>query len=68
LIEDEHGGYRLAVEPPAQLPGIHRVQVQRIMDEAHNIYPSSKALRGESSVKRVMDCAIERSGQAGESK
>ena len=39
LIEDDQGGYRLGVELHAQLPGIDRVQVQRIMDEAHKTCP-----------------------------
>src|ERR1017187_263442 len=33
LIEDDLGGYGLAVELHAQLPGIDRLQVPRIMDE-----------------------------------
>ena len=55
LIEDDQGGYRLAVELHAQLPGIDRAQVQRIMDEAHKTCPYSKALRGDTSVKLVVD-------------
>jgi organic hydroperoxide reductase OsmC/OhrA len=43
------------VELHAQLPGIDRAQVQRIMDEAHKICPDSKALRSDTSVKLVMD-------------
>ena len=39
LIEDDQGGYRLAVELHAQLPGIDRAQAQRIMDEAHKTCP-----------------------------
>jgi len=42
LIEDDQGGYRLAVELHAQLPGTDRAQVQRIMDEAHKTCPYSK--------------------------
>jgi Ohr subfamily peroxiredoxin len=55
LIEDDQGGYRLAVELHAQLPGIDRVQAQRLMDEAHKTCPYSKALRGDASVKLVVD-------------
>ena len=55
LIEDDQGGYRLAVELHAQLPGIDRAQAQRIMDEAHKTCPYSKALRGDTSVKLVVD-------------
>lgn len=55
LIEDDQGGYRLAVELHAHLPGIDRAQVQRIMDEAHRTCPYSQALRGDTSVKLVAD-------------
>jgi osmotically inducible protein OsmC len=55
LIEDDQGGYRLAVELYAQLPGIDRAQAQRIMDEAHKTCPYSKALRGDTSVKLIVD-------------
>ena len=55
LIEDDQGGYRLAVELHAQLPGIERIQAQCIMDEAHKTCPYSKALRGDTSIKLVVD-------------
>lgn len=55
LIENDDDGYELAVELHAQLPGIDRAQAQRIMDEAHKTCPYSKALRGQNSVKLVVD-------------
>jgi len=55
LIEDDQGGYRLAVELHAQLPGVDRTQAQRIMDEAHKTCPYSKALRGETRVTLMVD-------------
>jgi Ohr subfamily peroxiredoxin len=55
LIEDDLGGYRLAVELRAQLPGINRDRAQRIMEEAHKTCPYSKALRGDTSVKLTVD-------------
>ncbi len=55
LIEDDQGGYRLAVELHAQLPGTDRAQAQRIMDEAHQTCPYSKALRGDTSVRLIVD-------------
>jgi len=55
LNEDNQGGYRLAVELRAQLPGINRDRAQRIMEEAHKTCPYSKALRGDTSVKLVVD-------------
>lgn len=50
LIEDDEGGYRLAVELQAHLAGTDRPQVQRIMEEAHQTCPYSKALRGDTVV------------------
>jgi osmotically inducible protein OsmC len=55
LIEDDKGGYRLGVELYAKLPGIERDQAQRIMEEAHKTCPYSKALRGDTTVKLVVD-------------
>ena len=55
LIEDDQGGYRLAVELRAQLPGINRDRSLRIMEEAHKTCPYSKALRGDTTVKLVVD-------------
>ena len=55
LIEDDQGGYRLAVALHAQLPGIERAAAQRIMDEAHKTCPYSKALRGDTAVTLVVD-------------
>ena len=55
LIEDDEGGYRLAVELHAKLPEADRAQVQRIMEEAHKTCPYSKALRGDTSVKLMVD-------------
>ncbi len=55
LIEDDQGGYRLAVELHARLPGLSRAQVEHLMEEAHKTCPYSKALRGDTSVKLVVD-------------
>jgi len=55
LIQDDQDGYRLAVELHAHLPGLDRVQAHRIMDEAHKTCPYSKALRGDASVKLIVD-------------
>jgi Ohr subfamily peroxiredoxin len=53
LIEDDQGGFRLGVELHAQMRGIDRAQVQKIMEQAHQTCPYSKALRGEASVELV---------------
>ena len=55
LIEDDQGGYRLAVALHAQLPGLDRAQAQRVMEAAHLTCPYSKALRADTSVKLVVD-------------
>jgi osmotically inducible protein OsmC len=55
LQEDDQGGYQLAVELHARLPGVERGQGQKIMEEAHKTCPYSKALRGQNSVKLVVD-------------
>jgi osmotically inducible protein OsmC len=55
LVEDDDEGYGLAVEMHALLPGVDKDQAQLIMEEAHRTCPYSKALRGEASVKLVVD-------------
>lgn len=55
LIEDDQGGYRLAVDLHAQLPGVDHAQTQRIMEAAHQTCPYSKALRGDTVVTLVVD-------------
>ena len=55
LIEDDKGGHSLAVELHAKLPGVDSIYAQRIMDQAHKTCPYSKALRGDTSVKLVVD-------------
>ena len=55
LIEEDHGGYRLAVELHAHLPGMDRAHSQIIMEEAHKTCPYSKALRGDAGVKLLVD-------------
>ena len=55
LVEDEEGTYGLAVELHALLPGIEPDQAQRIMEQAHQTCPYSKALRGETSVALIVD-------------
>jgi osmotically inducible protein OsmC len=55
LVEEDQGGYRLAVELHAQLPGTDRAQAQSIMAAAHQTCPYSKALRGDTAVTLVVD-------------
>ncbi len=51
----DKGGYGLAVELHALLPDLAPDQAQRIMEEAHQTCPYSKALRGEASVALMVD-------------
>ena len=55
LMEDDQGGYSLAVELHAKLPGLDREQAQRVMEAAHQTCPYSKALRGDAPVQLVVD-------------
>ena len=55
LIEEDQGGFRLSVELHAQLPGTDRAKAQCIMEEAHKTCPYSKALRGDTSIKLIVD-------------
>src|ERR1039457_3283077 len=55
LIEDDQGGFRIAVELHALIPGFDHTQVLRVMEEAHKTCPYSKALRGDTSVTLEAD-------------
>lgn len=55
LIEDDEGGYRLAVELHSKLPGVDATYALRIMEHAHKTCPYSKALRGDTTVTLVVD-------------
>jgi lipoyl-dependent peroxiredoxin len=55
LIEDDQGGFRLAVELKVHLPALDRAAAERLMAEAHQTCPYSKALRGDTAVKLVVE-------------
>jgi osmotically inducible protein OsmC len=55
LLEDDTQGYHLAVELHGRLPGVEKAQAQRIMEEAHQTCPYSKAMRGDAPVKLMVD-------------
>lgn len=55
LIEDDHGAYRLEVDLHANLPGHDRGRAMHIMEEAHKTCPYSRALRGDTSVRLIVD-------------
>ena len=53
LREDDQGGYNLAVELHAEIPGVDRADVERVMQQAHVTCPYSKALRGDAPVTLI---------------
>ena len=55
LEEDEHGGWGLAVELRASMPGISRPDGEHLLNLAHQSCPYSKALRGKARVAIVFD-------------
>jgi osmotically inducible protein OsmC len=55
LVEDDKGGFGLAVELHALLPDVEPDQAVRIMEAAHQTCPYSKALRGEAPITLVVD-------------
>lgn len=55
LEEDDRGGYRLAVELRASMPGVAESIGQHIMNLAHQTCPYSKAVRGNVDVTLAFD-------------
>lgn len=55
LEEDEHGGWSLAVELRAAMPGISRSDGEHLLNLAHQSCPYSKALRGKARVTLIFD-------------
>jgi Ohr subfamily peroxiredoxin len=55
LVEDDSGGYHLAIQLRAHLPGVWPAHAQRLMEAAHLTCPYSKALRGEATVSLAVD-------------
>jgi organic hydroperoxide reductase OsmC/OhrA len=55
LIEDDQGGYRLAVKLHALLPEMDPARVLLIMEAANETCPYSKAMRGDTTVELAVD-------------
>ncbi|HVU31892.1 MAG TPA: Ohr family peroxiredoxin [Opitutaceae bacterium] len=55
LEEDNRGGYVLAVELRASMPGVAATDAQHIMNLAHQTCPYSKATRGNINVTLAFD-------------
>lgn len=51
----EDGGFGLAVELVGHLPGLPREEAERLMEEAHQMCPYSRATRGNIDVKLVVE-------------
>ena len=55
LEEDKRGGWRLAVELRASMPGVDETDAQHIMNLAHQTCPYSRATRGNINVTLAFD-------------
>src|SRR4051812_41964415 len=55
LDENDQGGYQLGIELRASLPGIDEAQAKRLLHQAHQTCPYSKAVRGNVDVKLTLD-------------
>jgi osmotically inducible protein OsmC len=55
LYEDHNGGYELGVELRAALPGIDEAKAQKLLYQAHQTCPYSKALRNNIDVRLTLD-------------
>lgn len=64
LMEDDKEAYRLSVELHVKVPGTDPSLVLRLMKEAHATCPYSKALRGDASVKLIVDDGKPASGKS----
>ena len=55
LQEDASGGWQLAVELRATLPGMNRDEAEKLLHQAHTTCPYSKATRGNINVTLHLD-------------
>jgi len=53
--KDEGGGFGLAVELHGRLPELSREQAEKLMADAHQVCPYSRATRGNIDVKLIVD-------------
>ena len=51
IEQTEDGGFGLAVELIGRLPGLPREEAQALMEKAHQVWPYSRATRGNIDVK-----------------
>ncbi len=54
-IGKEGDGFALAVKLRGRLPGIDRAEAQKLMEQAHEVCPYSKATRGNLPVELVAE-------------
>ncbi len=50
----DNGGYGLAVELQANIPGVTREEAQNLIEKAHQVCPYSNATRGNIEVKLIV--------------
>lgn len=50
----DNGGYGLAVELQANIPGVTREEAQSLIEKAHQVCPYSNATRGNIEVKLIV--------------
>lgn len=55
LFEDKNGGYELGVELRASLPGVDEAKAQKLLYQAHQTCPYSKAVRNNVDVRLTLD-------------
>ena len=55
LKEDDQGGYHLTAELRASLPGIDRPKAEKILQQAHQTCPYSRAMRERVDVQVTLD-------------
>lgn len=55
LGTEDDGGYRLAVELRASVPGVSRSDAEHLLHQAHQTCPYSKATRGDIDVSLDLD-------------
>lgn len=55
LEEDDAGGLNLSVEIRASIPGVSRADAGKLLQQAHETCPYSKATRGNIDVELTLD-------------
>ena len=51
LLQEDSGGYRIAAELDVAIPGLNAATTRKLVEEAHQVCPYSKATRGNIEVE-----------------